>query len=153
MESAHTNSGDHDMETLGSHSFKVLLILYFFVEVWLDETSNKLLEISLLYEQSTECQDETLQRVADIKQDYHDRGFARLSIQGKMERSRAKRPFTSSEQGSLREKHDTVLHLVEVVTRSLQQKLGSRQTRPTMVKYFESPVPTSMVLINRRHQV
>ena len=153
MESAHTNSGDHDMETLGSQSFKVLLISYFFVEVWLDETSNKLLEISLLYEQSTECQDETLlQRVADIKQDYND-GFARLSIQEKMERSRAKRPFTSSEQGSLREKHDTVLHLVEVVTRSLQQKLGSRQTGPIMVKYFESPVTTSMVLINRRHQV
>ena len=138
MESAHTNSGDHDMETLGSQSFKVLLISYFFVEVWLDETSNKLLEISLLYEQSG-CQDETLQRVADIKQDYNDRGFARLSIQENMERSRAKRPFTSSEQGSLREKHDTVLHLVEVVTRSLQQKLGSRQTGPIMVKYFKVP--------------
>ena len=148
-------SADHDMETLGSSSliFKLILVIFCFEEIWLDETSNKLLEISLLYEQSTECQDETLQRVADIKQDYNDRGFARLPIQENMERSRAKRPFTSSEQGSLREKHDTVLHLVEVVTRSLQQKLGSRQTRPIMVKYFKSPVTTSMVLINRRHRI
>ena len=114
-------SADHDMETLGISSliFKLILFIFCFEEIWLDETSKKLLEISLLLEQSKERLDETLKRIDGIKQDYTEQGFARLSIQENIERSRAKRPFTSSEQGSLREKHDTVLHLVEVVTRSL----------------------------------
>ena len=129
-------SADHDMETLGSSSliFKLILFIFCFEEIWLDETSNKLLEISLLLEQSKERLDETLKRIDGIKQDYTEQGFARLSIQENIERSRAKRPFTRSEEGSLREKHDTVLHMVEVVTTSLQEKLNSRQRQK--VKYL-----------------
>ena len=76
-------SADHDMETLGSSStiFKLILVIFCFEEIWLDETSNKLLEISLLLEQSKERLDETLKRIDGIKQDYTEQGFARLSIQ------------------------------------------------------------------------
>ena len=109
-----------------------MFFFYFFLEVWLDEASNKLLEISLLFEQSIERLDETLNRIAEIKQDYNDQGFARLSIQENIERSQAKRPFRRSEQGSLREKHDTVLHMLEVVHTSLLEKYTNKQT-PVMV--------------------
>ena len=78
-------------------------------------------------EQSLERLDETLKHIEEIKQDYKDQGFARLSIQENIERSQAKRPFTRCEGGSLREKHDTVLHLVEVVTRCLKEKYNSKQ--------------------------
>ena len=129
-----------------------LPLLLCFVEVWLDETSNKLLEMSLLLEQSLERLDETLQHIEEIKQDYDHQGFARLSIQENIERSQAKRPFTRCEQGSLREKHDTVLHMVEVVHRSLQEKYNSKQ-RPK-VKYFKhhdltSPLTAIAIVVNQ----
>ena len=145
---------DQDMESLGSqsvsHHLPHLLFLCF-LEVWLDETSNKLLEMSLLLEQFIERLDETVKRIDEIKQDYSERGFARLSIQEKIERSPAKRPFTRCEADSLREKHDTVLHMLEVVQRCLLEKYNS-QHGPE-VQWGKSPARTSLFLINRRQQI
>ena len=93
-----------------------------FLEVWLDDTSNELLQISLLCEQSTEELDDTIKRLKEIKEDYNNRGFARLSVQESIDRTEAKRPFTSSEFTSLREKHSMVLNMINVVAQSLQEK-------------------------------
>ena len=105
----------------------------FFIEDWLDQTSNELLQVSLLCERSIEQLGDSLQRLQDIKKEYNDRGFARLSVQENIDRSKAKRPFTSSELPSLREKHRMVLDMINIVAESLgekmnktDQKVGSR---------------------------
>ena len=123
-----TESDNKEMEILG-RPFSIFSCppSPFFLEDWLDQTSNELLQISLLCERSIEQLDDSLQRLQDIKEDYRDRGFARLSVQESIDRTKAKRPFTSSELSSLREKHRMVMDMINIVTESLEEKSKTNQ--------------------------